>query len=109
MSSDNINIDIVDFIDLINDTLSSQFVERWRHKYSEKFIKHFQLKLLESLTKQKPLKINILYTYLTKKCKYSPEQVTNFFDSIDINLYRPFITGRLKPLKMPLTSSGSPL
>lgn len=109
MTEDNINIDIVDFIDLINDTLSSQFTDRWKHKYSEKFIKHFQLKILDSLNKQKPLKINILYTYLTKKCKYSPDQVNNFFDSIDINLYRPFITGRLKPLKKQLFVSGSPL
>lgn len=109
MSNNNINIDIVDFIDLINDTLSSEFVERWKHKYSERFIKHFQLKLLDSLNKQKPLKINILYTYLTKKCKYAPEQVLNFFDSVDIDLYRPFITGRLNPLKNSLSSSGSPL
>lgn len=110
MYSDNTNIDIVDFIDLINDTLSSEFVERWRYKYSEKFIKHFQLKLLDSLNKQKPLKINILYTYLTKKCKYSPEQVLNFFESVDINIYRPFITGSLKlPKKTSLASSGSPL
>jgi hypothetical protein len=110
MYSDNTNIDIVDFIDLINDTLSSEFVERWRYKYSEKFIKHFQLKLLDSLNKQKPLKINILYTYLTKKCKYSPEQVLNFFESVDINIYRPFITGSLKTQKKSsLASSGSPL
>lgn len=109
MSKENINIDIVDFIDLINDTLSSEFVERWRHKYSEKFIKHFQLKILDSLNKQKPLKITILYTYLTKKCKYSPDQVLNFFDSVDIDLYRPFITGNLRTKRGSLASSGSPL
>ena len=99
MSNSNINIDIVDFIDLINDTLSAEFVERWRYKYSEKFIKHFQLKVLESLNKQKPLKLSILYTYLTKKCKYSPEQVNNFFESIDIDIYRPFIVGPIRSKK----------
>jgi hypothetical protein len=99
MDISNTNIDIVDFIDLINDTLSSEFIERWRHKYSEKFIKHFQLKVLESLNKQKPLKLNMLYTYLTKKCKYSPDQVINFFESIEIEIYSPFIYGRMNSLR----------
>ena len=57
----------------------------------EKFIKQFQLKLLNSLNKQKTLKIDMLYNHLTKKCKYSHDQVVNFFDSIDIDIYRPFI------------------
>ena len=92
----SLDIDIVDFIDLINHTLSNEFIEIWRFKYSEKFIKHFQVKLLHSLSNQKPLKLSSLYSYLTKKCKYSPTQVNNFFDSIDINIYRPMITGDLK-------------
>ena len=96
MYNENTDIDIIDFLDLINDTLSSSFVERWRYKYSEKFIKHFQLKLLASLNKQKPIKLEMLYNYLTKKCKYSPEQVHNFFNTIDIEIYRPFIFGSLK-------------
>lgn len=96
MYSNNLDIEIIDFLDLINETLSNEFTERWRYKYSEKFIKHFQLKLLSSLDKQKPLKIEMLYNYLTKKCKYSPEQVISFFDSIEIEIYRPFIYGTLK-------------
>ena len=96
MYSNNLDIDIIDFLDLINETLSYSFIEKWRHKYSEKFIKHFQMKLLDAMNKQKPIKIEMLYNYLTKKCKYSPEQVVNFFDTIDIELYRPFIFGSLK-------------
>jgi hypothetical protein len=96
MQSENLDIDIIDFLDLLNETLSASFVEKWRHKYSEKFIKHFQLKLLSALNKQKPLKLEMLYNYLTKKCKYSPEQVINFFDTIEIEIYSPFIFGRLK-------------
>tara|TARA_R110002124_G_scaffold247528_2_gene412674 strand:+ start:137 stop:427 length:291 start_codon:yes stop_codon:yes gene_type:complete len=84
-------IDLVDFIDLINYTLHKDFVEKWRYKYSEKFIKHFQIKILESLNKQKIIKISSLYNFLTKKCRYSPEQVDNFFTSIDINIYYPLI------------------
>ena len=93
---DSLDIEIIDFIDLINHTLSSDFIELWRYKYSEKFIKHFQLKILSAITKQKPIKIELLFNYLTKKCKYSPEQVINFFDTIEIEIYNPFIYGRLK-------------
>ena len=91
----DLEVELIDFIDLINNTLSKDFVEQWRHKYSEKFIKLFQFKILDSLNKQKPLKLTTLYSFLTKKHNYSPEQVTNFFDTIDIDLYRPLIKGRL--------------
>jgi hypothetical protein len=89
----NLDIEIIDFLDLINDTLSYSFVEKWRHKYSEKFIKHFQFKVLDAMNKQKPIKLEMLFNYLTKKCKYSPEQVHNFFVSIQIDIYAPFIHG----------------
>ena len=78
-------------MDLINFTLHKDFVEKWRHKYSEKFIKHFQMKLLESLNKQKVLKLSSLINYLTKKCRYSTEQVENFIETIDISIYYPLI------------------
>ena len=91
MQSENLDIDIIDFLDLLNETLSYSFVEKWRHKYSEKFIKHFQMKLLESLNKQKVLKLSSLINYLTKKCRYSTEQVENFIETIDISIYYPLI------------------
>ena len=87
----NTDIDLIDFMDLVNFTLHKDFVDKWRHKYSEKFIKHFQLKILESLTKQKIIKLSSLYNYLTKKCRYSGDQVTNFFTTIDISIYYPLI------------------
>ena len=89
--SNNLDIEIIDFLDLINETLSYSFVEKWRHKYSEKFVKHFQLKVLDAMNKQKPIKLEMLYNYLTKKCRYSAEQVDNFFDSIDITIYSPLV------------------
>lgn len=95
----NSDIEFIDFIDLINITLSNDFVEKWRYRFSEKFIKHFQIKILNSLTKRKVLKLETLYNYLTKKCKYSPEQVDNFFKAIDIDIYFPFIQGPLKKKK----------
>ena len=87
----NTDIDFIDFMDLVNFTLHKDFVDKWRHKYSEKFIKHFQLKLLESLNKQKVLKLSSLVNYLTKKCRYSTEQVDNFINTIDVSIYYPLI------------------
>ena len=95
MDKENIDISIIDFIDLLDETLSTTFIEKWRYTYSERFIKQFQMKLLSSLTTNKPLKIDSLYIYLTKKCKYSKEQVLNFFEAVDIDVYRPLIQGRL--------------
>ena len=78
-------------MDLVNFTLHKDFVEKWRYKYSEKFIKHFQLRILESLNKQKVIKLSSLFNFMTKKCRYSEEQVENFFTSIDISIYYPLI------------------
>ena len=89
----NSDIEFIDFIDLINTTLSNEFIEKWKYRFSTKFIKHFQIKVLNSLTKRKVLKVETLYNYLTKKCKYSPEQVDNFFNAIDISIYSPLIQG----------------
>ena len=83
--------DLVDLIDLLNFTLHQDFVEKWRYKYSEKFINIFQYKLLESLSKRKPLKRTHLENYFKKKLKYSQDQIDNFFDSIDISIYHPII------------------
>lgn len=88
--------DLVDFVDLVDFTLHRDFVEKWRYKYSEKFIKLFQLKVLDAMMKRKVIKINSLYNYLTKKCKYAPDQVLNFFETIDISLYDPLISGKIK-------------
>jgi len=87
----NIDENIVDFLDLINFTLSPKFEEKWKHRFSSSFVKLFQLKILESMDNQKPIRKATLYTYLTKRCKYSPDQVDNFFEAIDIDIYDPLI------------------
>tara|TARA_R110002020_G_C15898956_1_gene740811 strand:+ start:88 stop:378 length:291 start_codon:yes stop_codon:yes gene_type:complete len=92
----NLDIEIIDFLDLIDVTLSYSFIEKWRHKFSEKFVKHFQMKILDAMNKGKPIKLEMLNNYLVKKCKYSQEQVSSFFISIDIEVYRPFIYGKLR-------------
>ena len=91
MYTNNTNIELYDLLDLVNETLSYSFVEKWRYKYSEKFVKHFQLKLLEQMNKRRPIKRDRMYSYMVKKCKYSEDQVNNFFESIDIEIYSPII------------------
>ena len=93
-------VDIVDFVDLINFTVSDKFIDVWRHKFSEKFLKSFQYKILESMNRQKPIKLNTLFLALQKNNKYSKEQIVNFFDSIDIDIYRPLIQGEIKCKKI---------
>lgn len=89
-------VDIVDFMDLINFTVSNKFIEVWRHKFSERFLKSFQYKILESINRRKTIKLNTLFLYLQKNNKYSKNQIANFFESINIDLYRPLIQGDLK-------------
>lgn len=94
----NIDIDFVDFIDLINFTLSEEFIDKWKFRFSSKFIKEFQSKIIKSLKDRKPIKLESLFKHLSKKCGYSGEQVKNFFDAIDISIYHPMIFGKLVSL-----------
>jgi len=91
----NIDIEIVEFIDLINYTLSQEFIDKWKYRFSPKFLKEFQLKVIKSLKDRKPIKIESLFKHLSKKCGYSPEQVKNFFEAIDIAIYHPLVLGKL--------------
>ena len=93
-----INQLLYEFTELLEFTLSNEFISRWKGKYSIKFLKLFQTRLMKSMSDRRPLKITTLYTFLTKKCDYSKEQVLNFFDSIDISIYNPLIKGSLRDL-----------
>ena len=90
---EDINQLLYEFTELLEFTLSNEFINRWKGKYSIKFLKLFQTRLMKSMSDRRPLKITTLYTFLTKKCDYSKEQVLNFFDSIDITVYNPLIKG----------------
>jgi hypothetical protein len=91
----NFDEDIVDFLDLINFTLSDEFIDKWKFRFSIKFIKEFQNKVIKSLKDRKPIKMESLFKYLSKKCGYSDEQVKNFFEAIDVSIYHPLILGNL--------------
>lgn len=96
----NIDIEIVEFIDLINYTLSQEFIDKWKYRFSVKFLKEYQNKVIKSLKDRKPIKLESLYKHLSKKCGYSPEQVKNFFEAIDINIYYPLVLGKLSSLAL---------
>jgi len=38
------DIDIVDFIDLINFTLSEEFIDKWKYRFSSRFFKRISIK-----------------------------------------------------------------
>ncbi len=93
--SDGTSSEVMEFMELLDFTFSKQFIEKWRHRYSEKILKHFQDKMFQSVSKQKPLKLKVLFNHLTKKCKYSEEYVSSLLSAIDIDVYRPFIVGTI--------------
>ena len=95
---EDINQLLYEFTELLEFTLSNEFINRWKGKYSIKFLKLFQTRLMKSMSDRRPLKITTLYTFLTKKCDYSKEQVLNFFDSVDITIYNPLIKGYKRDL-----------
>jgi hypothetical protein len=96
--NEDINQLLFEFTELLDFTLSNEFINRWKDKYSTKFIKLFQTRLMKCLNDRRCLKLSTLYTFLTIKCNYSREQVLNFLNSIDIEVYNPVITGRISDL-----------
>lgn len=85
------NNEIMEFIDLLNYTFSDKFVEKWRYKYSIAFTKKFQYKMLKGMSDKKPIKKKSLHQYLTTKCKYNVDQVEEFFNDIELDLYYPLV------------------
>jgi len=96
--NEDINQLLFEFTELLDFTLSNEFINRWKDKYSTKFIKLFQTRLIKCLSDRRCLKLSTLYTFLTIKCNYSREQVLNFLKSIDIEVYSPLITGHVSEL-----------
>lgn len=91
MYNNDIKISLIEFYDLMEYSLSFKFRDKWKDLYSERMVKLFQLKILQSLKNQKPIKKSSLVNYLSNKGRYKKEIIEDFFESIDIELYRPFI------------------
>jgi len=92
MYDNDVKISLIEFYDLIEYTLSFKFREKWRDLFSERMVKLFQLKILQSMKNQKPIKRTSLLNYLTNKGRYKKEIIEDFFEAIDLELYRPFIS-----------------
>ena len=92
MYDNDIRVSLIEFYDLLEHTLSFKFRDKWKHLYSERMIKLFQLKILQSFKAGKPLKRSSLLNYMMTKGKYKKEVIEDFFQMIDLELYSPFIS-----------------
>ena len=85
------DINIIDFMDLIEYTLSEKFMSKWKPKYGSRFVNLFQLKFFEYFKDQKIIKRTTLTNFRVKKGKYKVDLVKEFFSDIDIDIYSPFV------------------
>ena len=92
MYDNDIKIQVLEFYDLIEYTLSFKFRDNWKHLFSERLVKLFQLKVLQAMKNQKPIKKSSLINYLSNKGRYKKEVIEDFFQAIDLELYQPFIS-----------------
>ena len=80
-----------EFLEQIDYCLSLKFKEKWRYRFSTHFIEVFQAKVLNSVKTERPLKLSSLLSTYTKKYKYSPIEVRDFFKLISIEEYYPLV------------------
>ena len=88
--------DLVEIIDLLNFTFSSDFTDKWSFKYGKRLPSLFQIKLLKSLDSRKPLKMKLVHKFLTTDSGFNKEVVESFLEDIDYEIYRPIISGTLE-------------
>tara|TARA_R100000458_G_C8190945_1_gene184672 strand:+ start:338 stop:655 length:318 start_codon:yes stop_codon:yes gene_type:complete len=101
------SIILSEFLEQINYSLSLQFKEKWRHRFSNHFISIFQDKVLNSLQTQRPLKMSSLISVYVKKNKYNIVEVREFFNIISIEEYYPLIYEDKKYMEMKRTAFSS--
>jgi len=94
----NIETELIDFTDTLNFTLSKDFLDKWKFKYGERLLRLFQIRLLDSLKRQKPMKMEGLFKFFVKDSGYNGELIVKFFSDIDFEIYFPIISGRLKDI-----------
>jgi hypothetical protein len=97
---DNIDTELIDLMELIEFTMSIDFLDKWKMKYGERLIRLFQIKILDSLKKQKPLKLNSLCKFLIIDSGFNQEIVINFLNDIDSELYYPMILGKIESINL---------
>jgi hypothetical protein len=87
----NLDIEILEFLDVIEYVTSSRFKEKYRHQYGSHLIQLFQQKILDAFQKKRPIALNDLVKFLTVKHSYKPELVKDFLKEVDIEILTPFV------------------
>ena len=90
--------DLVETIDLLNFTFSSDFVDKWSFKYGKRLPSLYQLRLLKSLDTRKPLKLQTVYKFLVVDSGFNEEVIKSFLEDIDYEIYFPIIKGKIREL-----------
>jgi hypothetical protein len=90
--------DLVEIIDLLNFTFSSNFVDKWSFKYGKRLPSLYQLRILKSLDTRKPLKIQTIYKFLVVDSGFNEEVVKCFLEDIDYEIYSPILKGHIEDL-----------
>ena len=88
---DSLTTEIAEFLEQIDYALSFEFRDKWKHRFSTSFVTIFQQKIINALKRQKPFKLSQLTSTYMKKYNYNESYVSDFYDSIDVRLYRPLI------------------
>lgn len=94
----NLETDLIDLMDTLEFTISKDFLNKWKFKYGERLIRLFQIKILDALKKQKPIKLKNLTKFLVTDSGFNIEVVKNFYLDIEFDIYYPIITGNLKSI-----------
>ena len=90
--------DLVETIDLLNFTFSSDFVDKWSFKYGKRLPSLYQLRLLKSLDTRKPLRLQTLYKFLVVDSGFNEEVIKSFLEDVDYEIYSPIIRGKVEDL-----------
>lgn len=91
----NLEEELIDMMDLVDFTFSSDFVDKWGFKYGKRLPRIFQFRLMKSLSSHKFIKMTAIHKFLTTDSGFSSEVVNNFLKDIDYELYYPIIVGDL--------------
>jgi len=94
----NLETDLIDLMDTLEFTISKDFLDKWKFKYGERLIRLFQIKILDSLKKQKPLKLKNLTKFLVIDSGFNLEVAKNFYQDIEIDIYYPIVSGAVRDL-----------
>lgn len=94
----NLETDLIDLMDTLEFTISKDFLNKWKFKYGERLIRLFQIKILDALKKQKPIKLKNLTKFLVVDSGFNVEVVKNFYLDIEFDIYYPIISGNIKSI-----------